>query len=62
VTEELFDPTTTPSGLGGTIDADMLFTAKVECASCHDVHDSGFPSLLVMDNAASALCLTCHDK
>jgi predicted CXXCH cytochrome family protein len=60
--EELFDPTTTPSGLGGTIDTDMLFSAKVECASCHDVHDSGFASLLIMDNNASALCLTCHDK
>jgi predicted CXXCH cytochrome family protein len=60
--EQLFDPTTAPSGLGGTIDADLLFGAKVECASCHDVHDAGFPSLLVMDNTASALCLTCHDK
>jgi predicted CXXCH cytochrome family protein len=60
--EELFDPTTTPSGLGGTIDDDLLFATKVECASCHDVHDAGWPSLLRLDNASSALCLTCHDK
>lgn len=36
---------------------------QVECASCHDVHDQDtyFP-FLRMDNAGSALCLTCHDK
>ena len=60
---ELFDPATDPSGLGSTIDADMLFSAKVECASCHDVHNAaGNVSLLLIDNAGSALCLTCHDK
>ncbi len=59
----LFDPTTTNSGLGGTIDNDMLFTARLECASCHDVHNgSGVGNLLVKSNAASALCLTCHNK
>lgn len=61
-TEELFDPTAAPSGLGGTIDDDLLFSSKVECASCHDVHNAGFSSLLRMSNAGSALCLTCHDK
>lgn len=58
----LFDPTTTNSGLGGTIDVDMLFAGKVECASCHDVHDNAIAPFLRLDNAASALCLTCHDK
>ncbi|NOX85832.1 MAG: cytochrome c3 family protein [Chlorobi bacterium] len=59
----LYDPTTTNSGLGGTIDADMLFGTKLECASCHDVHNgSGVAKLLVKSNAASALCLTCHNK
>ncbi len=59
----LFDPTTTNSGLGSTIDADMLYSHKLECASCHDVHNgSGEESLLIKSNAASALCLTCHDK
>ena len=35
----------------------------VSCATCHDVHDSqGTSSLLQIDNAGSALCLTCHNK
>jgi predicted CXXCH cytochrome family protein len=62
---ELFDPATTASGLGGTIANDMLFAGTLECASCHDVHNTtavaGTP-LLRITNAASALCLTCHDK
>lgn len=58
----LHDPTVTNSGLGSTISADMLFSDRMECASCHDVHDDGFGMFLRLDNAASALCLTCHDK
>ena len=59
----LYDPTSQTSGLGGTVDADMLFSNKVQCASCHDVHNgSGFPKLLIKSNAGSALCLTCHSK
>ena len=62
---ELYDPSTALSGMTatGTIAADMLFSNSMECASCHDVHNSaGFTNLLVLDNAGSALCLTCHDK
>jgi predicted CXXCH cytochrome family protein len=57
-------PITSPSGIGsGTISSTMLFSGKMECASCHDVHNSGgFANLLVKDNAGSALCLTCHNK
>ena len=45
----------------------MLFApgnAMVECSSCHDVHGTVGPgvALLRMSNAASALCLTCHNK
>lgn len=59
----LFDPTTTMSGMGGSIDQDMLIGAQVQCASCHDVHNgSGIDKLLRISNAASALCLTCHNK
>ncbi len=59
----LYDPTTTSSGLGGTIDQDMLYGHKLQCASCHDVHNgSGVAKLLVKSNAGSALCLTCHAK
>jgi predicted CXXCH cytochrome family protein len=55
------------SGLGGSIENDMLFGAvsgskTVECSSCHDVHNAGFASLLRKSNAGSALCLTCHSK
>jgi predicted CXXCH cytochrome family protein len=36
---------------------------QVECISCHDPHnDSGLAYMLVMNNARSALCLTCHKK
>jgi predicted CXXCH cytochrome family protein len=59
----LFPPTTTNSGLGSTIDNDMLFSGRMECASCHDVHNSyGVPHLLRMSNVNSELCLTCHNK
>ncbi len=59
----LYDPTTHNSGLGGTIDADLLFGHRLECASCHNVHnESGVANLLVKSNGASALCLTCHAK
>ncbi len=36
----LHDPSTTPSGLGGTIEDDLLENNKLECTSCHDVHIS----------------------
>ncbi|MDC0358953.1 cytochrome c3 family protein [Oligoflexia bacterium] len=59
----LYDPATTNSGLGGTITQDLLFTGKLQCASCHDVHNStNLASLLRISNVASAFCLTCHDK
>ena len=59
----LRNPATAPSGLGGTIRDDLLFNGSMECASCHDVHNShNQPSLLVKSNAGSALCLTCHNK
>lgn len=61
---ELYQPSTTASGLGGTITEDMLFSNKLECASCHDVHNSlgAGGNLLVKSNAGSGLCLTCHVK
>lgn len=59
----LEDPTNTNSGLGGTIDQDMLISGKLQCASCHDVHNgSGVAKLLLKSNGSSALCLTCHIK
>jgi len=59
----LFPPSTKASGLGGTVQANLLFANKMECSSCHDVHNTaGIASLLRKSNAGSALCLTCHDK
>ena len=63
----LFDPSTTPSGItntqGGTISDEMLFADKLECASCHDVHnEANNDFLLLKPNGGSLLCLTCHDK
>jgi len=68
---ELVDPVlASSSGLGTTIEADMLFgtagAKTMECASCHDVHNAidtaPGQGLLLKSNAASALCLTCHAK
>jgi predicted CXXCH cytochrome family protein len=59
----LFNPASTQSGLGGTIAQTMLIGGKMQCASCHDVHNSGGVNhLLLKSNSASALCLTCHNK
>jgi predicted CXXCH cytochrome family protein len=56
-------PTTSNSGLGGTIANDMLFANKMECATCHDVHNKfSVPHLLKMSNTNSQLCLACHLK
>jgi predicted CXXCH cytochrome family protein len=57
--------TTTAVGSTSLTVADILYSTKVECASCHDVHNQGevgAASLLVADNDGSALCLSCHDK
>lgn len=64
---ELFLPSSSPSGLGGTIQEDLLFNDRLECSSCHDVHNGASAaavndSLLLVTQASSQLCLTCHDK
>ena len=56
----------------GTIANNMLFADRLECASCHDVHNTftvpvayaGASSnkLLKVVLTGSSLCLTCHDK
>ncbi len=66
------NPKTDPMGTSGTID-DVLEDGKVQCSSCHDVHDSpgeavgGTHLLRVAQTASqggdpSGLCLTCHNK
>jgi predicted CXXCH cytochrome family protein len=58
----LEDPTSSPSGLGGTIKDDMLVNDRVECSSCHNVHDPDIYPFLIKPNINSALCVTCHKK
>ncbi len=48
----------------GTIASNLLFAGKLECASCHDVHNTftAGTHLLKVTNSGSALCLVCHQK
>ena len=49
----------------GTLPADLpLFEGRLECATCHDVHDGtpAIPSLLRVNISGSELCLSCHNK
>lgn len=39
-----------------------LFNGKVECPTCHLVHDPAIKPFLRKSNDGSALCLTCHIK
>lgn len=73
---ELNDPATSLSGVpgkSGTIDEDMLRNHKVQCITCHDIHNPAqyinptthlatYSKLLKKSNLGSALCLTCHKK
>lgn len=58
----LNDPVTTLSGLGGTIETDLLSSGKMQCTSCHNPHHTTYPKHLVMDNENSELCFRCHNK
>lgn len=39
-----------------------LYSNKVECGSCHNPHEDTNATFLRISNAASALCLDCHNK
>ena len=66
------NPTSTAVTIGsggktrvGTIATNMLYAGKLECSSCHDVHNTftaASTKLLKVTSAASALCTTCHSK
>ena len=74
----LFDPATKSVTIGsgtktrtGTVDANLLYSGQLECASCHDVHNTytvatptGYTSnkLLKLTTNGSAICIACHDK
>lgn len=63
----LNDVTTVFPGTNVTIE-DVLWDNKVQCASCHDVHNSPGETLAVpllrasQTDPPSGLCLTCHNK
>jgi predicted CXXCH cytochrome family protein len=53
------------SGPTVTIASAMLYAGKMECASCHDVHNTftaATGKLVKVSMASSALCTTCHTK
>jgi predicted CXXCH cytochrome family protein len=68
----LHDPTTKIVTIGsgtqtrtGTIQATILYNNRMECSSCHDVHNTFNAStthLVKITEAGSALCLACHNK
>ncbi len=71
--QELNDPDTTQMGASGRTISAFLENGKVQCSSCHDVHDSpteavaGTKLLREAQTAGqggspSGLCLTCHNK
>jgi len=63
----LRDPSITPSGLGGTIEEDLLEDGMVTCLSCHNIHPMGSAVnyedelTLKITMVGSELCLTCHN-
>lgn len=50
----------------GTIQAKMLYSNKLECSSCHDVHNTytadGGAKLVKITQQGSQICLACHNK
>jgi len=66
---ELLDPAADGDGNPQTVGDGTpylpLFAGKLECATCHDVHNTAIqnnPSLLIRPAAGSQICLTCHVK
>ncbi|HLP75540.1 MAG TPA: cytochrome c3 family protein [Candidatus Paceibacterota bacterium] len=37
-----------------------LYAGKMECATCHSVHDNTYTKFMRVSNAGSAMCITCH--
>ena len=57
-TSSEFNPPTEDDGWGDL----KLYAGKVECASCHSVHDPAISPFLRISNSGSALCTKCHIK
>lgn len=62
--DEINGPDTPVPGLTGKTINDLLWNNTMQCASCHDVHNTksqGLKLTWVMDTQ-SAFCFTCHKK
>lgn len=59
-----FNPPPDPqTGWGGGSAHDVkLYAGRLECPTCHNVHDPAYAPFLRKSNLGSALCLTCHIK
>ncbi|MBI1810760.1 MAG: hypothetical protein HY035_07975 [Nitrospirae bacterium] len=57
-------PSSSQFNVASTVEGGGLkfYSGKVECPSCHNVHDPGVSPFLRKSNSGSALCLTCHIK
>jgi predicted CXXCH cytochrome family protein len=53
---------TSPSSASLVVTGIPLFSAKMECSTCHSVHDNAKGKFLRASNTGSALCLKCHTK
>jgi predicted CXXCH cytochrome family protein len=63
VDADLKDPTITSSTLGSTVSVDMLDgSSKIQCTTCHDVHEQHNLMALRVGNAQGQLCRLCHSK
>ena len=51
-----------PLDSGNFANSIRLIDGKVECSTCHNVHDPDIKPFLRTSNAGSELCLTCHVK
>ena len=70
----LYDPATNTVTIGsgtqtktGTVNALLLYGGKMECDSCHDVHNTFTvgalgSGLVKVDPTGSKICLACHNK
>jgi predicted CXXCH cytochrome family protein len=65
----LKDPSTTTVTIGdaktktGLLSAVMLYANKLECASCHDVHNTfAVATTKMVKTSATTICTTCHVK
>ncbi len=55
-------PTQFNSAANGKVGTLPLYGGKVECSSCHNVHNPANIPFLRSSNSVSAICTTCHKK